>query len=87
MYFGSTILAEEEFKKQLSRATNIVEQGAKVNAAGQRVGERAVAMLETERVDEPLDKTIVAWTEGSEYHSIIGPNALVLEFEKRNQQK
>lgn len=87
MYFGSPVLADKEFEKQLSRATNIVEQGAKVNAAGQRVGERAVAMLKAERLDEPLDKTIVAWTEGSEYHSITGPNAHVLEFEKRNQQK
>jgi hypothetical protein len=86
IHFGSPVLAEEEFKKQLSLATNIVEQGTKVNAAGERVGERAVAMLKAER-DEPLDKTIVAWTEGSEFHSIIGPNAYVLEFEKRNQQK
>lgn len=87
IYFNSPARADEEFKKQLSRATNIIEQGAKVNAAGQRVGERAVAMLKAERLDEPLDKTLVAWTDGSEYHSITGPNAYVLEFEKRNQEK
>jgi hypothetical protein len=86
MYFPSADHAEDELKKQLVQATNVVEQGPKVNASGEQVGERAVAMLRAERND-PLDKTIIAWTEGSEFHSIIGPNAQVLEFEKRHQQK
>jgi len=85
IHFGSPDQAEEELKKELSRATNVVEQGPKVNASGERVGERAVAMLFAAR-DEPIDQTIVAWTEGADFHSIIGPNEKVLEFEKRNHK-
>lgn len=83
-YFPSSDRAQEELEKRLKESTSIIERGPKLDAAGQQVGERAVAMFKVEVPSEYIEDTIVMWTNNSEYHSIKGLFTHVLELEKRN---
>lgn len=83
-YFDSPARASEELQKKLKKAVDVIEQGPKLNAAGQRVGERAVAVVASDLTEGYLDQTVVMWTENSEFHTIKAPSLqYILEFEKR----
>jgi hypothetical protein len=71
-------------QRKLKESTTILERGSKLNAAGQPVGERAVAMLKAERPSDYIEDTVVMWTVNSELHSLRGLFTHVLELEKRN---
>lgn len=83
-YFPSSARAQEELLKKLKESTNIIERGPKLDARGQQVGERAVAMFKAELPSEYIEDTVVVWTANSELHSIRGLFTHVLELEKRN---
>jgi hypothetical protein len=83
-YFSSPARAQREMQKKLKESTTILEQGSKLNAAGQPVGERVVAMFKAKRPSDYIEDTVVIWTVNSELHSIRGLFTHVLELEKRN---
>jgi hypothetical protein len=83
-YFPSPDRAQEEMQSKLKESTNIIQRGPKLDATGQQVGERVVAMFKAEPTSEYIEDTVVIWTVNSEVHSIKGLFTHVLEFEKRN---
>lgn len=86
-YFKTTELAQDQLQRKLAEATGVLEQGAKINSAGQQVGPRAVATFKAEPTSGHLEETVVMWVDGNVLHSITGLYSYVLEFEKRNDNK
>lgn len=83
-YFPSTARAQQELAKKLKESTNIIERGSKLNASGQLLGERVVAMFKAESPSDYVEDTVIMWTVDSELHSIKGLFTHVLELERRN---
>lgn len=83
-YFSSPARAREELLKKLKESTNVIEREPKLDAKGEQVGERAVAMFKAQLPSESIEDTVVMWTINSELRSIKGLFSHVLELEKRN---
>jgi hypothetical protein len=77
-------MAQDRLQKKLSEATGLLEQGTRLNSAGQNVGQRVVASFKAQKSSDHIDTTVVMWTDGDVFHSITGLYTYVLEFEKRN---
>ncbi len=86
-HFPSPDRAQEEMQRRLKESTNIIEQGPKLNASGQPVGDRAVAMFKAELPSEYIEDTVIMWTLNSELHSIKGSHSHILELEKRLSER
>jgi hypothetical protein len=82
-YFPSPARAQEELVKKLEGSTNIIERAPKLDATGQQVGERVVAMFRADSSSEYIEETVVMWTFNSELHSLRGLFTHVLELERR----
>src|ERR1044072_3605552 len=73
--------AEQVFQERLKEAVKVLERTPKLGAGGDKVGERAVAIIHNKVRDE--QHAYVLWTEGRVLVEIYSPSLMhVLDFEK-----
>jgi hypothetical protein len=79
--FGSAQRAQQEFDKEIAKATKVIERGEKKDKTGKAIGERAQIMAGTSDPDNPIPA--VVWTDGLWFHEIRSISMRdILELEK-----
>ena len=82
--YSSAEKANEAFQTQAKDAIEVIEQTPKFDKAGQRVGERALAIFSNQEGDERI--VCVFWTDKRLVCSICSPSLMhVLDFEKNQK--
>jgi hypothetical protein len=83
-YLESPAAAEGQFHIRIKGAAQTIEGGAKLDANGKIVGERAVLMFAPDLPNELQPQAAIIWTQNAELHSIRALSLRhVLEFEKK----
>jgi hypothetical protein len=79
--FDSARRAQQEFDKEIAKATKVIERGKKKDKTGKVIGERALIMAGTSDLDKPIPA--VVWTDGLWFHEIRSTSMRdIIELEK-----